>query len=151
MSGVASTLRSAHRMAYGLGLVLCFGMPGLIAVLLQSGLIPPGTQVPEGIFLQIGYLFTGLVFLTAAWVWWRSGKVLRGFKALPEARRSGLILQEGVIYSAVLETSSFCGLAYWLLVGDHGARHVWGFILLTPMLFLALMPRYDRWAKALKH
>jgi hypothetical protein len=137
-------------MAYGLGLVLCFGTPGLIAVLLRSGLIPPGAQVPEGIFLQIGYLFTGLVFLTAAWVWWRSGKVLRGFNGLPEARRSALILQEGMIYSAVLETSSFCGLAYWLLVGDRGARHVWGFILLTPLLYLTLMPRYDRWAKALE-
>ena len=150
MNGVANTLRSAHRRAYGLGLALCFGTPGLIAVLLRSGGIPPGTHVPDGIFQQIGYLFTGLVFLSAAWVWWRSGRVLREFKALPEIRRSAVILQEGLLYAAAFETSSFCGLVYWILVGDHGERHVWGFILLTPMLYLALMPRYDRWVKALK-
>jgi len=137
-------------MGYGLGLILCFGTPGLIAVLMRSGVLPPGTQVPEGIFQQIGYLLTGLVFMTTAWVWWRSGKVLREFKMLPEARRSAVILQEGLLYAAVLETSSFCGLVYWILVGNYGARHAWGFILLTPVLYLALMPRYDRWAKALE-
>ncbi len=150
MNGTAETLRSAHRMAYGLGLVLCFGTPGLIAVLLRSGMIPPGTQVPEGVFQQIGYLFTGLVLLTAAWVWGRSGRVLRTFKAFPEAQRRAVILREGLLYAAVLETSSLCGLVYWILVGDHAVRHVWGFILLTPMLYLALVPRYDRWAKALE-
>ncbi len=149
MNGTANTLQSAHRRAYGLGLILCFVTSGLIAVLLRSGVVPPGTQVPEGIFQQIGYLFTGLVFLTAAWVWWRSGRVLRTFKILPEARRPALILREGLLYAGVLETSSLCGLVYWILVGDHAARHVGGFILLTPMLYLALMPRYDRWAKAL--
>ena len=150
MNGTAKALRSAHRMGYGLGLILCFGTPGLIAVLMRSGVLPPGTQVPEGIFQQIGYLLTGLVFMTTAWVWWRSGKVLREFKMLPEARRSAVILQEGLLYAVVLETSSFCGLVYWILVGHHGARHAWGFILLTPVLYLALMPRYDRWAKALE-
>jgi hypothetical protein len=112
--------------------------------------VPPGTQVPEGIFQQIGYLFTGLVLLAAAWVWWRSGRVLRTFKAFPEVQRRAVILREGLLYAAVLETSSLCGLAYWILVGDHAVRHVWGFILLTPMLYLALVPRYDRWAKALE-
>jgi hypothetical protein len=149
VNGVTGTLQSAHRMAYGLGLLLCVGTPALIAVLLGSGVIPPGMQVPDGTYQQIGYLFTGLVFLTAAWVWWRSGKALREFKVLPEALRAPRILQEGLLYAAVLETSSFCGLVYWLLVGGHAARHAWGFILLTPLLYLALMPRYDRWAKAL--
>ena len=150
MNDPAQALQSAYRVAYGWGLVLCLGVPGLIAVLLRLGVIPPGTQAPEGIFRQVGYLFTGLVFLTGAWVWWRSGKVLREFKMLPEARRSAVILQEGLLYAAVLETSSFCGLVYWILVGNYGARHAWGFILLTPVLYLALMPRYDRWAKALE-
>lgn len=149
MNGSAQALRSAHRRAYGLGLALCLGTPALLAVLLRSGAIPPGAQVPEGIFQQIGYLFTGLVFLTGAWVWWRSGHILRGFKLLPESRRPAVILREGLIYAVVLETSSVCGLAYWLLVGDRGAHHVWGFILLTPVLYLALMPRHHRWLEAL--
>jgi len=150
VTDLTPSLRSVHRSAYGLGLALCFGAPGLIAVLLGSGVVPPGAQVPEGLFQQIGYLFTGLVFLTGAWVWWRSGKTLREFKALQACRRPAVILREGVIYAVVLETSSLCGLVYWILVGEHAARHAWGFVLLTPILFLALMPRYDRWAKALE-
>jgi hypothetical protein len=148
MNGPAGTLRSVHRRAHGLGLALCLGTPALVAGLVGSGAVPPGTQVPEGIYQQIGYLFTGLVFLSAAWVWGRSGQVLRGFKALPEDRRPAVVLREGLLYAAALDLSCCCGLVYWLLVGNHGARHVWGFILLTPILFLVLMPGYDRWAKA---
>lgn len=149
MNGASDTLRSAHRTAYALGLTLCFGTPGVIAGLLLSGVVPPGTQVPEGIYQQLGYLFTGLVFLSAAWVWWRSGRILREFKTVPESQRSAVILREGLLYAAVFESSSLCGLIYWILVGGHAARHVWGFILLTPMLFLALVPRFDRWVKGL--
>jgi hypothetical protein len=150
MNGPVQSLRSAHRLAYGLGLALCFGIPGLIAVLLRSGVLPPGVENPQGVFQQVGYLFTGLVFLAAAWVWGRTSGVLRTFKLLPETRRPGVLLREGLLYAGVLDISSLCGLVYWVLVGEHAVRHVWGFILLTPVLYLALMPRYDRWAKALE-
>jgi hypothetical protein len=98
----------------------------------------------------VGYLFTGLVFLSGAWVWWRSGRALREFKDLPEGRRPAAILREGLLYAVAFEASSLCGLVYWILVGSHAARHVWGFLLLTPLLFLALVPRFDRWAKSLE-
>ena len=149
MNGAVDPLQSAHRMAYALGLALCFGTPGLIAVLLLSGVVPPGAEAPVGIYQQVGYLFTGLVFLSAAWVWWRSGRQLREFKALPPARRPAVILREGLLYAAVFEASSLCGLVYWILVGSQAARHAWGFILLTPVLFVTLVPRYDRWAKSI--
>jgi hypothetical protein len=134
-------------MAYALGLALCVGTPGLITVLLLSGVVPPGTEPPEGVYQQMGYLFTGLVFLSAAWVWWRSGHQLREFKTLPPGQRPAVILRESLLYAAVFEASSLCGLIYWILVGSHAARHAWGFILLTPVLFVTLVPRYDRWAK----
>jgi hypothetical protein len=143
-------IRTAHRFAYGAGLVMCFGTPCLIAVLLLSGVIPPGETRPEGVYQQWGYLFTGLVFLSAAWVWGRSERVLRGFKAVPETQRPSLILRECLLYAAVFESSALCGLVYWMLVGHHAARHVWGYILLTPVLFLALVPRHSRWMKALE-
>jgi hypothetical protein len=136
--------------AYGLGGALCFGTPGLIAVLLLAGVIPAGTEAPEGVYQEVGYLFTGLVFLSTAWVWWRSGQVLRGFKALPETQRASILLRESLVYAAAFESSSLLGLVYWILVGTHAARHAWGFILLTPVLFAALMPRFDRWVKALE-
>ena len=137
-------------MAYALGLALCFGTPGLIAVLLLSGVVPPGTETPDGIYQQLGYLFTGLTFLSVAWVWWRSGRQLSEFKALPPGQRPSVILREGLLYAAVFEASSLCGLVYWILVGSHAARHAWGFILLTPVLFITLVPRYDRWVKSIE-
>lgn len=150
MSGEADALRAAHRLAYILGLALCFGTPGLIGILLLARVVPAGTQTPEGIHQQLGYLFSGIVFLSAAWVWWRSGRALHGFGRVPESQRASLVLRECLLYAVVLPSSSLCGLVYWTLVGAHAPRHVWGFILLTPMLFLALVPRSDRWMKALE-
>jgi protein-S-isoprenylcysteine O-methyltransferase Ste14 len=150
VNGRADDLRARHRLAYGLGLALCLGTPGLISVLLLTGTIPPGSQAPEGFYQDLGYLFTGLVFLTAAWVWWRSGQALRAFKALPKAQQAAFVLRESLLYAAVFEASSLLGLVYWILVGSHAARHAWGFIVLTPVLFAALVPRYDRWEKALE-
>lgn len=143
-------LRAAHRMAYVMGLALCLGTPALIAGLLVSGLVPPGVQAPEGTYLQLGYLFTGIVFLSATWVLWRSGRVLRGFRQLTEAQQPQVILRESLIYSAIFESSAILGLIYWMLVGTHAARHAWGFIVLTPVLFFCLVPRGERWMKALE-
>ncbi len=150
MSDAADPLRTAHRRAYGLGLAFCCGTPGVIAVLLLGGVIPPGTEPPEGIHQQIGYLFTGLVFLSAAWVLWRSGQVLREFPGIGEAQRPLVLLRECLLYAAVLDLSSFCGLVYWSQVGSQAGRHAWSFILLAPALFLALVPREARWRKALE-
>lgn len=149
MTGLPDPLRTAHRRAYFLGLALCGGTPAVVALLLLSGVIPPGTQPPEGLPQQVGYLFTGLVFLSAAWVLWRSGQVLRGFGTVAEAQRPLVVLRECLLYAAVLDLSSLCGLLYWALVGSHAGRHAWGFVLLTPALFLALVPREGRWRKAL--
>ena len=150
MNGTTDPIRTAHRMAYGAGLALCLGTPSLITVLLLSGVVPAGIQSPEGIYLDVGFLFTGLVFLSAAWVWWRSVHTLRTFKDLPETQRPATILRESLIYAVVFESSSLCGLVYWILVGNLGYRHVWGFILMTPLLFLVLVPRYTQWVKALE-
>lgn len=150
MIGTADPFRVAHRTAYGLGLVLCLGTPGFISVLMFSGVVPPGTQAVEGVFQDLGYLFTGLVFLSASWVWWRSGRALREVKTLPEPQRPSYVFRECLLYSATFESSCLLGLIYWILVGSHAARHAWGFILLTPALFLTMVPRLDRWVKALE-
>jgi len=151
VNGRTDDLRTRHRWAYGLGLVLCIGTPALVAMLILSGQIPPGSQAPVGFYQDLGYLFTGLVFLAAAWVWWRSGQALRAFKALPKEEQAAFVLRESLLYAAVFEASSLLGLVYWILVGSHAARHAWGFIVLTPVLFAALVPRYARWEKALEH
>jgi hypothetical protein len=61
-----------------------------------------------------------------------------------------VVLRESLIYAALFEASAILGLIYWILVGAHAARHAWGFILLTPLLFVGLVPREARWMKALE-
>lgn len=149
MNGTVPSIQPAGLRAYLLGAALCFGTPGLIAVLLLARVVPPGPHAPEGLYEQLGYLCTGLVFLAAAWVLWRRGQVLRSFREGPEARRASVVLRETLLYALVCEASSLLGLVYWLLMGAQDPRHAWGFILLTPMLFVALVPRPGRWRKAL--
>jgi hypothetical protein len=150
VNDVPGPLRAASRQALLVGLALCLGTPALIGGLVLSGLVPPGDQRPEGSYLQIGHIFTGLVLLSAAWVLWRRGTVLRTFRQVPEARRPAQVQRETLLYAALFELSSLYGLVYWLLVGKHAARHVFGFIILTPLLFLGLVPRLGHWVKALE-
>lgn len=148
MSDASESIRAAYRMARLVGVALCLGTPALLGGLILSGLVPPGEQLPEGVYLQLGHIFTGLVFLSGAWVLWRRGSVLRGFREVPEPRRPAVILRETLVYAALFELSSIYGLGYWILVGRHAARHVFGFIILAPILFLALTPRLEHWLKA---
>ncbi|WP_257306626.1 hypothetical protein [Geothrix campi] len=141
-------IRAAYRRARLVGFALCLGTPALIGGLILSGLVPPGEQLPEGTLLQLGHIFTGLVFLSAAWVLWRRGSVLRSFQQVPEPGRPGVVLRETLLYAALFELSSLYGLIYWILVGKYAARHVFGFILFSPLLFLALAPRLHRWVEA---
>lgn len=150
MSDAPGLLRVAYRQARLVGFFLCLGTPALIGGLILSGWVPAGDHLPEGDLLQIGYIFTGLVFLSAAWVLWRRGVMLRTFRQIPEPSRPGLVRRETLLYAALFELSSFYGLVYWLLVGRHAARHVFGFIILAPLLFLALAPRLGHWVKALE-
>lgn len=138
-------VRSAHRLSYLMGLGMCLGTPSVVGALILLRVIPPGTAPVEGLILQVGYLLTGLVFLAAAWVWWRSGRMVAGFQQLPAAQQPPLLLREGLAYAAACEVSCLCGLVYWALVGTQATRHVWGFIALTPVLFLTLVPRLSRW------
>ncbi|HJV39293.1 MAG TPA: hypothetical protein VJ528_10675 [Geothrix sp.] len=143
-------LRTACRQARLVGLALCLGTPILIGALILSGLVPAGNHPPEGTYLQVGHLFTGLVFFSAAWVLWRRGAVLKAFPEVPVSLQTGVVLRETLIYAALFELSSLYGLVYWLLVGAHAARHVFGFIVLSPLLFLAFAPRLRHWAKPLE-
>lgn len=147
MTEAPEHLQTACRQARLLGLALCLGTPILIGVLILSGLVPPGNHPPDGTYLQVGHLFTGLVFFSAAWVLWRRGVVLKAFPGFPAQRQAGVIFRETLLYAALFELSSLFGLAYWLLVGTHAARHVVGFIALSPLLFLAFAPRLRHWAE----
>lgn len=150
MTEAPGHLRTACRQARLVGLALCVGTPILVGALILSGLVPPGSHPPEGTYLQVGHLFTGLVFFSAAWVLWRRGAVLKAFPGIPAPQQAGVVLRETLLYAALFELSSLYGLVYWLLVGTYAPRHVFGFIVLSPLLFLAFAPRLHHWAKPLE-
>lgn len=145
MNGAPEPLPAVCRRARLVGFSICLGTPLFIGGLILSGHLPPGTHRPEGSYLQLGQLFTGLVFFSAAWVLWRRGVVSRSFSQVAPRRQAGVVLRETLLYAALFELSSLYGLAYWLLVGAYAARHVFGFLVLPPLLFLAFAPRLRHW------
>ena len=138
----------AFRPAYMTGLALCLGLPTLAALLVLTGAIPAGNQPPEGLVQQVGYQLTGLVFLAAAIVFSRPGRAFQRLAALPSEERPAAVRSECLVVASILQVGVLCGLAYWAMVGVHAPRHAWGFLLTTPMLYVALVPRPARWAKA---
>lgn len=141
-------LRRAFQKAYGLGLVLCVCWP-LVLQLLLGPLIKPGQNAPQGVIQQLGYTFTGLTFLAAALVTWRSLKIRAGFKTLAPARRPRVLFREVLLYSVLFELSCFYGILYWALAGGEANRFARSFIMLTSLMFFFFVPRWSAWKDAL--
>ncbi len=140
-------LRRAHRRSYGLGLLLCLGVPLLLQALLGRG-IPAGDADPAAV-RDVGYTFTGLTFLAAALALGRRGRALARFGALEPSRRPGA-LARGVFGTALLALPcSLWGVLYWGMAG--GARNAYAraFITLTALFFLGFAPRWPAWRRAL--
>jgi len=142
-----SALHRAYRWAYLAGLVLCVFWP-LMLQLVFTDFIAPGQNPPDGVVKQLGYTFTGLVLLCAAFVTWRWGKVRAGFRDLGAAERPKVLGREILLYSALFEVSCFFGLAYWALAGFEGVRFARSFIVLTSIMFFCFVPRFDAWRRA---
>jgi hypothetical protein len=140
----------AYKRARVAGLVICVAWPLLLMVMVATGAVKPGTAPLAGPVKQIGYTFTGLVFLSAAWVTWRSGKVLKGFRDLPPAQRPAVVFRESLVYAAIFETSCLWGLLYWMMAGTAAARYAGTFMALTPIMFLFFVPRLYAWKVALE-
>ena len=140
-------LHRAYRWSYLAGLVLCVFWP-LMLQLFFTNFIAPGQNPPQGVVRQLGYTFTGLVLLSAAFVTWRWGKVRVSFCGLGAAERPRVMAREILLYSALFEVSCFFGLAYWALAGFEGMRFARSFIVLTSIMFFCFVPRFDAWRRA---
>ena len=149
-SPLLEAIRPAYRQARFVGLVLCVAWPLFLMVLIGTGAVRPGTYAVEGTAKQVGYTFTALTFLSAAFVTWRSGKVLKGFKALDPAEQPRTVQRESLVYAALFELSCLWGLLYWMLVGRNAYQHVLTFMALTPLMFFLFVPRMDAWKLALE-
>lgn len=143
-------LLPAYRRARVLGLFICVGWPLVLMVMVATGVVRPGTTPLAESVKQIGYTFTGLVFLSAAWVTWRSGKVLQGFREVAPEHRPRVVFKESLIYAALFELSCTWGLLYWMLAGLQVARYVGAFMALTPIMFFFFVPRFYAWKLALE-
>lgn len=150
MSEVPEELRVIHRRTWFAGLALCLFGPLLLLALVTRGLIPPGSHAVEGIYQQVGYTFTGLVFLAAAWVAWRKARVLATFRAQLPGNRPRFLVRETLLCTALSGLSALWGTLYWMLVGWNAFRHVLAFLLLTPAMFLFFVPGLNTWVRALQ-
>lgn len=142
-----NAMHRAYRWAYLGGLALCVFWP-LVLQLVFTNFIAPGQNPPVGVVKQLGYTFTGLVLLCAAFVTWRWGKVRAGYGSLAPAARPKVLAREILFYSALFEVSCFFGLAYWALTGHEGVRFARSFIVLTSIMFFCFVPRFDAWRRA---
>ncbi|HJW10034.1 MAG TPA: hypothetical protein VJ483_10390 [Holophagaceae bacterium] len=149
-SPLLEAIRPAYQRARLVGLVLCVAWPLFLMVLVGAEAVKPGTAPVEGAARQIGYTFTALTFLIAAFVTWRSGRVLKGFKALAPEERPRTVLRESLVYAVLFELSCLWGLLYWMLVGRNAFQHVLTFMALTPLMFFLFVPRLDAWKLALE-
>ena len=145
MRASLTALEASARRGWWVGFLVCLGGPVLILLSAWAGWIPPGSQPVEGVYQQVGYTFTGLVFLASAYLVWRKGHALRAFPAQAEGRQAGFVLRETLVYSALCASSALWGVLYWRLVGWHAFRHALTFLLLTPVLFLLFVPRLGAW------
>lgn len=150
MADVPEDLRAVHRKARAVGLACCIAGPLVLLGLAATGVLAPGTNAVAGLSQQVGYTFTGLVFLAAAWMTWRKGRILRSFGSLAPGVQPRILLRESLLYTALSATSALWGTLYWMLVGWNAIRHVLAFLLLTPAMFLFLVPDLGTWVRALK-
>lgn len=141
-------LHKAYGRAYLVGLILCVMWPLILVLMVGAGLVRPGGNAPAGVFQQLGYTFTLLAFLSAAYVTYRSGKVRKGFRDLDPQERPRVLIREVVLYSALFELSCLYGLGYWMLVGLAGRQHAFSFMMLSPLMFFFFVPRFDAWKAA---
>lgn len=132
------------------GLAACLSGPLLILGLAAAGVLAPGVNPVTGIYQQVGYTFTGLVFLAAAWAAWRRGRVLKAFGEVSAKVWPGILRREALLAAALSLTSALWGALYWGLVGWNALRHALAFLFLPPVMFLCLMPGLQVWARAQK-
>jgi len=139
--------RRAFLFAYGLGLVLCVIWPLVLQAMLGS-LLQPGILGPSGLAEDLGYTFTGLVFLGALFAHRRSRKARAAFAALDLSQRARVVAMETLLYSAIFALSMLYGLLYHGLGGPRAERYARTFIALAPVMFLLFVPRLGAWLRA---
>lgn len=150
MVEIPDALRETHRRARAAGLAACAAGPLAVLGLAATGVLAPGGNPVAGIYQQVGYTFTGLVFLAAAWSAWRRGRMLKAFGDVPAEARSEMLRRETLLAVALSLTSALWGVLYWRMVGWNGFRHALAFLSLPPVMFLSFMPGLQVWARAQK-
>ncbi|HEX9009933.1 MAG TPA: hypothetical protein VF804_06160 [Holophagaceae bacterium] len=147
MAEIPGAWREVHRTARGAGFVACLIGPLLVLGLAAAGVLAPGGNPVAGVYQQVGYTFTGLVFLAAAWATWRRGRVLKAFGNVPAAARAGILRREALVAASISLTSALWGALYWAMVGWNAVRHALAFLFLTPVMFLCFMPGLQVWTR----
>lgn len=144
---LAPAFRRAFCLAYGVGVLLCIVWPLTVQGLLRF-LLHPGRLGPSPLAEELGFTFTGLVFLSALFVHGRSRKVRAGLAAKAADRHTRVMAVEILLYSTIFELSVLFGLLYYALGGPQAERYARSFIALAMVMFLVFVPRLGAWQRA---
>ncbi len=140
----------AVRSARIIGLFLCLAWPLVLMAIITVGGIAPGQLRAEGWVQQVGYTFTGLSLVAAGYVTWRTGVLMKEFRALAPSDRARVAFRSSLGFSILFLLSSVYGLVYWRMVGRNAFQHVLLFVVLSPAMFFIFMPRLEHWMNALQ-
>ncbi|MFM8621989.1 MAG: hypothetical protein ACKOB3_01205 [Holophagaceae bacterium] len=141
----STNLISRFRIARMIGLVACVAWPLILMLLIMTEKVVPGNFIPEGLVKEFSYTLTGLTLAGTFFVNYRSGKVLSRFKDQPDEEKPHIVFRESLLYTLVIQMTTWYGLMYWLIAGWSASRHVGTFIMLTPICFFLFIPRLSQW------
>nr|WP_320133815.1 hypothetical protein [uncultured Holophaga sp.] len=139
-----ATLKRAALLPYALGLALCVAWPLALEIFLtRLPIAPPSSsQVVE----STGHTFTGLVFLAAAYIFWRRRRARGKLSDQSPRARCQSLKRELLVATLIFGACSLLGPLYFVLAGRPGLRHARSFIATVPIMFLAFSPRLSSWA-----
>lgn len=137
------SLHHARRWPYAFGLLVCVLWP----LALEIGLthLPQGEPSDPTTVQTIGHTFTGLIFLAAAYIFWRKGRAREALANRAPSAKCASLRRETLVASAVFGACSLLGLLYYGVAGAQGERHARSYIAAVPIMFFAFTPRLRSW------
>ncbi|MFM8233753.1 MAG: hypothetical protein ACKN9J_01490 [Holophagaceae bacterium] len=141
----SSNLIFRYRIARMMGLIVCVAWPLILLLLIMTEKVAPGNFNSSDLVKEFSYTLTGLTLIGVFFVNYRSGKMLSQFKVHSNEEKPYIIFRESLIYTLVIQMTTWYGLLYWLISGWSVSRYVGSFIMLTPICFFLFIPRLSQW------
>lgn len=137
-------LRQARRWPYTLGLTLCVLWPIALEILLTR--LPHGEPSDPGAVQSLGHTLTGIIFLAAAYTYWRKRRAMEALPSQGLPERCASLRQETLLAALIFGACSLLGPLYYGASGPAGERHARSYLAAVPIMFFVFAPRLSSWS-----